>query len=123
MRALVLLMVFLVFTFPFKAQAAEFSGSYLVQMCASDKEGKEIIPGGHIACQAYISGVVDYHILIRSLGTAPSVDFCIPENTSLYDLQKKVFVYLLRHKEEHGGFVAAPAVSLALFESYPCKKK
>lgn len=37
------------------AQAARFSGDYLLQMCLSDKDGKELVPGGHVACQSYIS--------------------------------------------------------------------
>ncbi|MCB1721859.1 MAG: hypothetical protein KDI11_08910, partial [Alphaproteobacteria bacterium] len=63
------------------AVAARFSGDYLLQVCGSDKQGNELLSGGHIACQAYISGLMDYHNLIRSLGTAPSVDFCVPEGT------------------------------------------
>lgn len=108
---------------PVKSQAAQFSGSYLIQVCASDEAGKELVPGGHIACQAYISGVLDYHNLIRSLGTAPSIDFCVPDNVSLNGVQKTVINYLIRNKDDHGEFVAAPGVALALFESYPCNKK
>ncbi len=103
-------------------RAAQFSGDYLLAMCASDETGHELTNGGHIACQAYISGVIDYHNLIRSLGTAPGVDFCIPEDTGLDTVQKQVTAYLLKHKKQHGAFVASPAVALALLAYYPCQK-
>lgn len=105
------------------AQAARFSGDYLLQMCLSDKDGKELVPGGHVACQSYIAGVLDYHNLIRSLGTSPSVEFCVPESAGLNQLQKDVAAYLYKNKSQHGAFVAAPAVALALYNAYPCGKK
>ncbi len=105
------------------ARAAEFSGEYLLQVCASDKDGKEITPGGHIACQAYIAGVLDYHNLLRSLGTAPGVDFCVPQQETLNRLQRRVTSFIFKNRAEHGGFTAAPGVALALFENYPCGKK
>lgn len=103
------------------ASAARFSGEYLLSMCGSDRNGRELAPGGHIACQAYIAGVLDYNNLIRSLGTAPSVDFCVPEGVSMNDLQEQVVSYLLRNREDHAKFIAAPGVALALFEIFPCK--
>lgn len=105
------------------AQAAQFSGDYLLRLCLSDTKGKEIVPGGHIACQSYISGIVDYHNLQKSLGTAPpTVNFCIPDAADLGLLQKAVALYLLKNRE-HAGFTAAPAVALALYKYYPCKGK
>ncbi|MCC7305402.1 MAG: hypothetical protein IT558_03975 [Alphaproteobacteria bacterium] len=107
----------------FPAHAAQFSGKYLLTMCASDEQGKELTPGAHIACQAYIAGVLDYHNVLRSLGTAPSVDFCIPDNVTLNDLQKIVASYLYKNKNEHTSFVAAPGVAMALYGAYPCGKR
>jgi hypothetical protein len=103
--------------------AAKFTGSYLLEMCASDKNGKELVKGGHIACQSYIAGIVDYHNLMHSLGTAPSIDFCVPEGVTLDRLQNIVGAYLYKNKNIHGSFVASPGVALALFSAYPCKKK
>lgn len=103
--------------------AARFSGDYLLQMCATDKDGKELVPGGQVACQSYIAGVLDYHNLIRSLGTSPSVEFCVPEDAGLNQLQVDVAAYLYKNKKQHGAFVAAPAVALALYNAYPCGKK
>ncbi|MCC6597684.1 MAG: hypothetical protein IT559_02720 [Alphaproteobacteria bacterium] len=105
------------------AQAARFSADYLLQVCGMDSAGRELSPGSHIACQAYIAGILDYHNLIRSLGAAPSVDFCVPEETGLYEVQSKVVSYLLRNRHEQGPFIAAPGVALALFQAYPCGKK
>ena len=104
------------------AQAAKFSGLYLLQICASDQNGKELVPNGHITCQSYISGVIDYHNLIRSLGTGPSVDFCIPDKEPLERIQANVLAYLYNHKKIHESFVASPAVALGLHQAYPCKK-
>lgn len=104
-----------------KAEAVEFTGSYLLYVCSSDKDGKELVPGGHITCQSYIAGVVDYHNLIHSLGTSPSVDFCVPQEASLKTLQQIIVRYISKNKAEHGPFVASPAVALALFEAFPCR--
>lgn len=104
------------------SSAAEFSGKYLMQICASDKGGNELVEGGHIACQGYIAGVLDYHSLIKSLKTAPGVDFCVPKNTSLGVLQRVIVRYLMKNAQ-HDGFIASPAVALALNEAYPCHKK
>lgn len=118
---LVLLPLVLLFIFPSQLHAARFSGEYLLSVCGIDENGNELTPGGHIACQAYISGVLDYHNLIHSLGTSPSVDFCVPENASLNDLQRRVSIYLRNHRGEHAKFIAAPGVALALYEIFPCK--
>jgi hypothetical protein len=119
---IVLAFIVLFCAFPGNAQAARFSGDYLLHVCASDKDGKELVPGGHIACQAYIAGVLDYHNLIRSLGTSPSVDFCIPESVDMNTLQKNVVWYLMKNRQQHAKFVAAPAVAMAMLAFYPCKK-
>ena len=103
------------------ADAARFSGDYLIEMCSNNTEGEELIKGGHIACQAYIAGVMDYHNVIRSLGTAPSVDFCVPDQSAMYTLQNTVVRYLKKHKEQQGPFIAAPGVALGLYSKFPCK--
>ncbi len=104
------------------AQAARFSGKYLLHVCASDANGKELVEGGHIACQAYIAGVLDYNTLIQSLGTAPSVEFCVPDNVDMNLLQKQVYSYVYQTRKLHNSFIAAPAIALALHGYYPCKK-
>ena len=97
-----------------------FSADYLLRLCSSDAKGREIIKNGHTACQSYISGVVDYHILMKTLGTAPTIDFCVPNTEPMARLQLIVWKYLSENGQ-HSDFVAAPAVTLALYEYYPCK--
>ena len=99
---------------------ALFSGAYLHEICKSKADGSETVKGGHTACQAYIAGIIDYHNLLRSLGTAPSIDFCVPNTVKMNDLQDVVWTYLDKNAQ-HDSFIAAPAVSLALFEVFPCK--
>lgn len=102
------------------ASAAEFSGKYLLQICSSDKMGQELVERGHTACQAYIAGLIDYHSLLKSLKTAPGMDFCIPEGTELVELQTTLVTYLLSSKL-HDDFIASPAIVLAFHKAYPCK--
>ncbi len=118
--------VFLAISFlarPSYAQTSGFfSAAYLQELCRADDRGRETVPGGHTACQAYIAGVIDYHKLMKSLGTAPTIDFCVPNTVPMKRLQAIVWVYLKKHGE-HSEFVASPAVTLALYAYYPCKKK
>lgn len=104
------------------AHAARFNGAYLLQVCDLDSKGHEKVKGGALTCQSYISGVIDYHSVLSSLDIAPRIDICIPEKVSLNELQKIVLEYL-RHHSEHDGFIAAPAVTMALYDVYPCKKR
>jgi hypothetical protein len=99
-----------------------FSSAYLAEICASDKAGRELVKGGHTACQAYIAGVIDYHKLMQTLGTSPTIDFCVPNNVSMKRLQNIVWVYLVKNAQ-HSEFIGSPAITLALYDYYPCKKK
>jgi len=104
---------------PSPAQAAQFSGVYLMQLCDRDARGREKLPGGHIACQSYISGVLDYHAVLQSLKIAPRIDICVPGNVSLNQMQDIVLNYL-KANGQHDGFIASPAVTMALYQHYPC---
>lgn len=103
-----------------KGTSGFFSARYLLELCRSDKKGREIVKGGHVACQSYISGVIDYHKLMQTLGTAPTIDFCVPNTEPMTRLQLIVWKYLAENGQ-HSEFVAAPAVTLALYEYYPCQ--
>lgn len=105
---------------PHPAHAARFTGAYLLHVCEIDAKGSEKVPGGHTACQAYIAGVLDYHSVLQSLKLSPKVDICIPQAVSMNDIHGVVLAYLRRHKE-HDGFIAAPAVTMALYQKYPCR--
>ena len=98
----------------------QFSGAYLLHVCEMTAAGKEVVKGGHTACQSYISGVVDYHRILQSMKLAPKIDICVPTKTPISDVHRVVLAYLRKHKE-NDAFIAAPAVTMALFRTYPCK--
>ncbi|MGH1456956.1 MAG: Rap1a/Tai family immunity protein [Alphaproteobacteria bacterium] len=115
-------MVFLLsLTISTQTHAAHFSGEYLHKVCSVDKAGKELIQGGKIACQSYIAGVIDYHNMLKSMDLTSDMNFCVPEDISLNELQLKVLFYLSKRNKLHRKFVAAPAVTMALYSFYPCK--
>ncbi len=90
------------------------TGDALAVMCSSEVE-RDLF-----SCQSYIAGIIDYHVLIKGLGTAPSVDFCIPEGVKMDDLRQIVVEYF-EGNSQHSSFVASPAVALALFDVFPCQ--
>lgn len=98
----------------------QFSGAYLLHVCEIDAKGKEVVKGGHTACQAYIAGVIDYHRILQSMKLAPKIDICVPTKTPVTKVHKIVLAYLRKHKE-NDAFIAAPAVTMALYNAYPCK--
>jgi hypothetical protein len=107
---------------PHDAQAARFTGKYLLDLCDFDAAGNEKLPGGHAACQGYISGVLDYHSFLQGLKLAPKTDICVPDSVSMNQIHAIVLKYLKTNKQ-HDGFIASPAVTMALFQAYPCRRK
>ncbi len=97
------------------AAAMYVSGADLTRNCLSDKK-HDIY-----ACVHYVAGVIDYHTVMQSVGTAPTLSFCIPPTVSVTEAAFVVLTYL-RTQPMHQGFVAAMAVPLALNKTYPCKK-
>lgn len=85
----------------------------LLILCQSDEE-KELA-----SCASYIQGIVDYHILVRSLGTAPTVNFCLPEALTT-DQEITIVRDYLTGNQQHQNFIAAPAVALAFYTLFPC---
>lgn len=104
------------------AQAARFSGAYMLKICGVGPDGNEISPGAHAACQSYIAGVLDYHNMLRSMKIAPEINVCIPETVTMNELHLIVLKYFQKNPQ-HDSFVAAPAVLLALYAKYPCATK
>lgn len=98
------------------AEAMYVSGGDLVRNCMSDKK-QDIY-----ACVHYVAGVIDYHIVMQSLGTAPTLPFCIPPSISITESAFIVLTYL-RTQPQHEGFIAAMAVPMALNKAFPCKKQ
>ncbi len=97
-------------------EGALMTGKTLTLLCTSTKDDDQF------SCQSYIAGIIDYHHLIKSLGTAPSVDFCIPKEVTMGQLKQLVTQYIIAHTE-HQDFIAAPGVAMALYNAHPCKKK
>ncbi|MDE1151706.1 MAG: Rap1a/Tai family immunity protein [Micavibrio sp.] len=85
----------------------------LARDCLSDKKEKVA------ACIYYITGVIDYHFLMQSFGTAPTIDFCLPESISKEQAAVLVMAYL-RTAPQNDDFIAAATVPLALNKAFPC---
>lgn len=120
------LLIGFIFLISAPVEAARFSGEYLLKVCAVDRDGNEKIAGGKIACQSYISGVIDYHNFLRSLNLTGEYNFCVPADVALNKLQLQILLYIKKRETLYRKFVAAPAVAQALFHLYPCpgaKKK
>jgi hypothetical protein len=92
---------------------ALMTGKSLSLLCSSDKQDDVF------SCQNYIAGIVDYHRLLKSLGNAPSVDFCPPPTATLDQMRRIVAAYIQKHTE-HQDFIAAPGVAMSLYAAYPC---
>ena len=86
----------------------------LARDCLSDK--RERMAG----CIYYITGVIDYHFLMQSFGTAPTIDFCLPESISKEQAAVIVMAYL-RTSPQNDDFIAAATIPLALNKAFPCK--
>ena len=116
MKIAILLLGCLLCFWPSAARAAYVTTAELERSCLSSK--REQVNG----CLQYIAGVIDYHILMQSFGTAPTIDFCLPANLTLEDAGVAVMRYLRRHPQ-HDAFIASSAVPLALNEAFPCRPK
>jgi Rap1a immunity proteins len=113
---------FIVFLFlfalalPRPAGAVYATGTELAQRCENGAHK------GAYFCLGYVAGIIDYHLLLQSFGTAPTVAICLPDGVSV---ERAAFVVLsyLKSQPQNGSFVAAPAVVMALGQHYPCKPK
>lgn len=105
-----------------RAHAARFSGNYLMKLCDIGANGQEAVPGGHAACQAYIAGVLDYHALLQSMKLAPKLDICVGDKVTMNQIHAVVLKYL-KENAQHDTFIAAPAVTMALYQAWPCRRK
>lgn len=106
---------FALFLFPRDAQAQFLTGADLLAHCQSD-EGKRVY-----SCMNYVAGVIDYHVVMQSLGTAPTISFCLPAKVGIEEATVVVMAYL-KKSPHHLAFIAAPAVTMALAETWPCAK-
>ena len=112
--------IFCFFIHVHSADAARFTGSYLLQICEKNQDDHELVMGGHATCQSYIAGIIDMHNMMKTISNDfPSADFCVPHDASMNELHNIVLDYL-RSNEQHDDFIAAPAVITALFQAFPC---
>ena len=96
------------------AAAAYMTGDELVKQCESN-DARHVY-----ACMNYVAGVIDYHVMQQSLGTEPSVDFCLPDDLTIEKAAVTVMLYLEKYPQQ-GSFIAAPAVTMALQKAFPCR--
>jgi hypothetical protein len=108
-------LLFMLFFRPAAAQAAYLTGDDLLKKCNSDKMS-EIY-----SCIHYVAGVVDYQLMMQSMGTAPMLDFCLPENIPIARVTVVVMDFLKKNPQ-NGSFIAAPTVTMALNDKFPCGK-
>ena len=94
------------------AQAGFVATDDLQRSCMSGQ--KEQFTG----CLNYIAGVIDYHILMQSFGTQPTIDFCLPDRITLVDAAVAVMAYLKSHPQHDA--IASAVVPMALNYAYPC---
>ena len=113
-KALVVLLVLAAFCLrPQAADAQYIMTKDLARKCLSDK--KEDMA----SCIYYVTGVIDYHTLMQSFGTAPTIDFCLPESISKEQAAVLVMAYL-KTSPQNDDFIAASVVPLALNKVFPC---
>ena len=98
------------------AAAAYVTGNDLARFCQSDKSADVL------SCVNYVAGVIDYHLMMQSLGTEPVVDFCLPARLSEEEAAVVVARYLKRSPQDD-SFIAASAVLMALQKAYPCARR
>ncbi|HYD17100.1 MAG TPA: Rap1a/Tai family immunity protein [Patescibacteria group bacterium] len=96
------------------AQAQYYATKDLAAECLSAKREEMA------SCIGYVAGVIDYHLLMQSFGTAPTIDFCLPQDISKEQAAVIVMAYL-RGATEHDEFTAAATIPLALNKVFPCR--
>jgi hypothetical protein len=95
------------------AAAAYVTGDDLAKTCRGGEAA------AIFSCLNYIAGVIDYHVMMQSLGTTPTIDFCLPDGLPLEKAAVAVVIYL-KKAPQHDSFIAAPTVAMALHQKYPC---
>jgi len=97
------------------AAAQYLTGGELVRNCISENKQD------NTACIYYITGVIDYHVVLQSLAIAPTIDFCLPPTITKEQAAVLVLAYMRQHAQ-HDPFAAATVVPMALNKVFPCRK-
>ena len=92
----------------------------LLSMCRM--EGADLDINLPSFCETYIAGVIDTQNMLKGMDFTTPVTFCIPEQYSIKQVSE-IVLNDLAASPQHDHFIAAPAVTLALFKAFPCKKK
>lgn len=108
--ALIGLLLCMAFSKP--AQAGFVSTDDLEKSCMSGQHDQVM------RCLSYIAGVIDYHILMTSFGTQPTIDFCLPDKLTLEDAGVAVMAYLRTHPAHDA--IASAVIPMALNSAFPC---
>lgn len=87
----------------------------LLAVCRVDKKDPKF-------CESYVAGIIDYHNLLQNFEVQTAVNFCIPPQYNLTQVTE-IVMNDLAGSPQHDHFIAAPAVSLALFKAFPCKTR
>lgn len=98
---------------PVAAAAMYVGAADLARNCLGEK------PQEASACLNYIAGVIDYHTVMQSLGTTPTVDFCLPADLKIEDAAYVVLSYM-QSAPQNDDFIAPPTIILAMSSAYPC---
>ena len=115
-QALAALLLIFCLLAPMRGADAQYVATKdLARECLSDKREQMA------ACIGYVAGVIDYHLLMQSFGTAPTIDFCIPADISKEQAAIIVMAYL-RGETQHDEFTAAATIPLALNKVFPCQQ-
>jgi len=119
-RVLIFILVMLI-AVPAEAQRTSYMRSIdLLSMCRNQGENAKVnLP---MFCETYIAGVIDMHNMMRSMDFTTPVTFCIPAQYSIQQVSE-IVLNDLASSPQHDHFIAAPAVTLALFKAFPCKTK
>lgn len=100
--------------FPNGAKAQFLSTQELAHLCLSERKEQMA------ACINYVAGVIDYHTLMASFGTAPTIDFCLPDSITKEKAAILVMAYL-RTETNNDAFTAASTIPMALHKAFPCR--
>lgn len=120
MRILIILLMIMI-SHPADAKKMSYMrGIDLLSMCRM--KGADVKINLPSFCETYIAGIIDTHNMMQSMDFTTPVTFCIPEQYSIQQVSE-IVLNDLAASPQHDHFVAAPAVTLALFKAFPCKKK
>jgi hypothetical protein len=113
MKKLIVLLLLSFMLRPHSAHAVYLTSRELTEECLATADKDTFY------CLGYIAGVIDYHVMLQSLGTAPTIDFCLPPGLPVDQAAVTVLSYLRKYPQ-NSDFIAGPTIALALHAKFPC---